>query len=127
MDYDTFLDRIVDDGIEAAMADYAKSEDAHRREGAVAGFQACRGKQPEALVDLWTRGKQEQLDRMVPNPSEDELATYWRWVCWTLEIEWALNCLSAALRRPLLSHLPTMRGMTKAAEILGIAGIGPAA
>lgn len=42
--------------------------------------------------------------------------------CFQMEVEWVLNCLSAADidRTPLLSHLPTARGVMKAAEVLGV-------
>ena len=51
MNYNDFLSRVIDDGIAAATADYA--DDEPRRIGAVAGFNACRQKSPEELLELF--------------------------------------------------------------------------
>ena len=55
MEYGEFLSRIVDDGIVAARRDYADRPD--RLMGAVAGFEACRGRTPGELVDLLRRAR----------------------------------------------------------------------
>lgn len=50
MNYNDFLNRIIDDGITAAKRDYENSPD--KLKGAVAGFEACRGKSPPELFEL---------------------------------------------------------------------------
>lgn len=117
MDYTTFLSRIIDDGIVAARADYANDED--KREGAVEGFEACRGKVPlEILVLLQDAGAATYKALREDDPH------YWRVRSRESEIEWVANCVSAILinmgSAPLASHLPTARAVMKAAEVFGI-------
>lgn len=124
MDYDAFLTRIIDDGIEAAKHDYNKPRDEKKLQGSIAGFEACRGKQPQEIVDLWTSAAKEAAIRMGSDDQEGHLHdSYWYWRCYGLEVEWVLNCLSVALKTSLLSHLPTARAVTKAAEVLGVAAV----
>lgn len=54
MDYYEFLNRVIDEGIDAAKADYTDPTDKQRLDGSIAGFEACRKKLPEELVELWT-------------------------------------------------------------------------
>jgi hypothetical protein len=117
MDYETFLTRIIDDGIAAARADYANDED--KREGSVEGFEACRGKAPLDILKLLTEAGAATLRAM----REDD-THYWRIRCREAEIEWVANCVSAILinmgSAPLASHLPTARAVMKAAEVFGV-------
>ena len=108
-----FLDRIVDDGIIAATADY---EDGPKLDGSIHGFEFCRGKAPDAILKEWNRCF-EMLRLLMDAENLDD---YFYWNCYQLELEWVLNCLSAALNQPLLGHLPTARGVMKAAEVLGV-------
>lgn len=122
MTYDEFLTRIIDDGIAAARADYAKPEQVEWLEGSIAGFEACRGKNPLALRELLTAAMKNAGDARVHNaPPED----YWYLKCLALEVEWVANCVSALLvnqdGHPLASHLPTARAVMKAAEVIGVA------
>lgn len=116
MNYSEFLSRIIDDGIKAAEADY---KDELKLKGAKAGFEACRGLQPDQLVGLL---KDSELHTRVKRSecSDD----YWYWRCFELEVEWVVNCLSAILvnegKRPLLPYLPTARAMMKAVEVVGV-------
>ena len=52
MNYSEFLDRIIDEGKAAAIADYTKPRDADRLKGALEGFEACRGKLPHELKEV---------------------------------------------------------------------------
>ena len=108
-----FLDRIVDDGIIAAAEDY---KDGPKLDGAVHGFEFCRGKEPATIVKEWTRCF-EMLRLLM---DADNLDEYFYWQCYQNELEWILNCLSVATNQSLLSHLPTARGVMKAAEVLGV-------
>lgn len=118
MTYDDFLTRIIDDGIEAAKADYTKPEQATHLKGAVAGFEACRGKPPAGLVILLGEAHKRTMEAY----GEDVL-DYWERRCFELEVEWVTNCVSALLVNqgglPLTSYHPTARGVMKAAEVLG--------
>ena len=91
MKYLDFLAKIVDDGIEAAKRDYEGMPDKLR--GSVAGFEACRGKDPVALAKLLeeARGRtREATLKHVPGYREIR--------CFELEVEWTCNCVSATPR-----------------------------
>ncbi|MGH9917729.1 MAG: hypothetical protein ACRD6W_02485, partial [Nitrososphaerales archaeon] len=67
MDYLTALDAVINRGIEGARRDYKDSP--KKCEGAVAGFNACRGKTPEELLKILfeankatTAARNKQLD-----------------------------------------------------------------
>lgn len=115
MDVSTFLTRIIDDGIAAARADYANKPE--KRDGAVYGFELCRGKAPSEILALYTHAQHEVM--LARERRGDD---FWRYRCCEAEIEWVLNCLSAALQVSLLAWLPTARGFMKAAEVLGVDG-----
>src|SRR6266850_6254100 len=61
------LNHIIDDGIEAARLDYPKPGDILKREGSIAGFEACRGKSPAEIAALLAeaneRARQAMLER----------------------------------------------------------------
>ena len=111
--YAQLLDRVIADGIAAARTDYADNPD--KLQGAVEGFEACRGKTPDEIVVLYTAAEQQAREHF----GEDD---YWRYRCAALEIEFVLNVLSVGLERPLLAHLPTYRGAMKYAAIVGVRG-----
>jgi hypothetical protein len=113
MEYEAFLTKVIDDGIEAAKKSYASRPDKSR--GAVAGFEACRGKSPEELKsELESAGKATEMARIC------RASNYWEVRCYEAEVEWILNCVSAAMNNPKFSVKPTVRGLMKAAEVLGI-------
>lgn len=117
--YNDFLNRIIDDGIDAVQIDYKDSPDKLR--GAIAGFEACRDKNPGELAQLLTDARKAQHEAY----RDLDVNDYWRVVCYAAEIEWTCNCVSAALAnedQPVIV-MPTARGMMKAAEILGIHGV----
>lgn len=116
VNYNEFLSRVIDDGIVAATADYKSGP---RLEGALAGFEACRGLQPAQLLQVW-RNAAGKTSVLYFDASDDE---YKRAQCFEAEVEWVCNCASAVLqnegRPPVLGHLPTARAVIKVAEILG--------
>lgn len=119
--YEEFLTRIIDDGIAAARADYKEKPD--HLEGAIAGFEACRGKTSDEIARLLESSRRVTAEIGRHNASG---SPYWHSRCYELEIEWVANVISAALwnegKEPLAPHLPTARGVMKAAEILGVGG-----
>ena len=58
MKYTEFLTMVIDGGIEQARRDYA--HDMFKRDGAVAGFEACRGKHPGDLAVLLTEAREKR-------------------------------------------------------------------
>jgi len=116
MDYNTFLERVINEGIEAAKEDY--KDDPQKRDGSVEGFEACRGLRPHELYELLQdSGKAQQ--KAFREQSND----YWRIRCRQAEIEWVCNVVSAMLANSGLTPIitPTARGVQKAASIVGVA------
>jgi len=131
MSYNQFLTRVIDEGIEAVKIDYADAE--NKREGSIAGFEACRGLDPTQLGDLFFTASKNmtdyardhiELDRIIHDNGFTMVQDYWWYRCYQSEVEWVCNVVSAMLQNegtePILSHLPTARGVFKAAEILGV-------
>lgn len=121
MEYNEFLKRVIDEGINAVKSDYTKEHDKYRLEGSIAGFEACRNKTPEELLIVW-KESQEYVQKSYIDRNEPE--KYWWFRCYQLEVEWVCNVVSAMLYnqdcKPILSWLPTCNGMSKAASILGV-------
>lgn len=120
MDYNEFLKRVIDEGIEAATADYTEESDKERLEGSIAGFNACRDKSPEGLVEVWQKASDD-----MNNAFREQKDNYWWFRCFQLEVEWVCNVVSAMLMNegyntPLLSWLPTASAAMKAASIIGV-------
>ena len=116
MDYALFLERVVDEGIEAAEESYAN--DTLKREGAVEGFEACRGLNPEELLELL-----QDAHKAMTKAYGEQVDDYWRIHCRDAEIEWVCNVVSAMLVNQKVQPIvpPTARGLMKAASILNAA------
>jgi hypothetical protein len=120
MNYNEFLTRVIDEGIEAATADYTKESEKQQLEGSIAGFNACRDKSPKELVDVWQKASDDMNDAF-----REQKENYWWFRCYQSEVEWVCNVVSAMLMNqgnyaPLLSWLPTANGAMKAASIIGV-------
>jgi len=119
MEYNEFLNRVIDEGIQAATADYTDPSDKQRLEGSIAGFNTCRYLLPEQLVATWQKATDEMNQAYM-----EQKENYWWYCCFQSEVEWVCNVVSAMLvnegREPLLSWLPTANGMMKAASIIGV-------
>lgn len=123
MDYYEFLNRVIDEGIAAATADYTKESEKQQLEGSIAGFNACRNLLPDQLVELWQKANADRNNAYVLQGEN-----YWWYSCFHSEVEWVINVVSAMLvnegQDALLSWLPTANGMMKAASIVGVAERG---
>jgi len=121
MIFSEFLERVINDGIEAAKADYSKPEDDARLKGSIAGFEMCRNKTPNEIYHLFLNAQKEIGDWWMKG-AISEVEQYWYLNCKMAEIEWVANVISAILisqgERPIV--IPTARGHLKAAEILGV-------
>src|SRR3954464_5335377 len=117
MEYEAFLTKIIDDGIEAAKKSYATKPDKLR--GAVAGVEPCRGKNREELKSALRPAEAATSIARICRADN-----YWEVRCFEAEIEWVCNVMSAAMAsqgaRTIVS--PTARGLMKAADILGVKG-----
>jgi len=122
MDYKKFLERVIDDGIEAVKADYKEGD--NRREGSLQGFEDCRGKSPQELLALLMEARQKAQEVYWETQDGDQAAVdrYWHYQSRSLEIEWVCNSVSAAFANSGLAPLipPTCRGALNAARILGV-------
>jgi hypothetical protein len=119
MDYLEFLTRVIDDGIAGARKDYEKHP--AKLAGAVAGFEACRGRVPADLFELLVEARKR---RVAACASGNTLA-HGMVRCFEAEVAWVCNVVSAVLmneRRPVIVA-PTARGFMKAATIVGVAGL----
>jgi hypothetical protein len=117
MYHDEFLERVINEGIEAAQKDYADKPE--RLNGSLAGFEACRDKNTLELAELLSAATTASRDaRMNENPD------YWWYRCYELEVEWVCNCVSAVLWNQGLPTIitPTARGLFQAAKIIGVKG-----
>lgn len=115
MDFESFLNRIIDAGLAAARKDYADKPD--KLSGAVAGFEACRWKNSAELLGLLATARKEQSAAHLRHADD-----YWHYACYAAEVEWVCNCVSAALVNVGIDPITpvTARGMMKAAEVLGV-------
>lgn len=121
--YDQLLDRIITDGIAEVSVAYADPKEHHKRDGAIEGFEACRGKTPADLIALWVEAERDSM-HLRREPSAENVQAYWKQRYNAIQIEFVLNVLSVGLETPLLAHLPTSRGAMKYAEIMGVRGEG---
>lgn len=112
-----FVNRVVADGIAAARESYARPNQLDKLNGAIDGFNACRGLDAAGLSDLLLQANVE-ADQARSRKVHD----FWYWRCRAAEVEWVANVLSAARLDTGLPVLvpPTARGMLKATEILGV-------
>lgn len=117
MDYNQFLKKIIDDGIKAAKKDYKRKDQKLIKEGSVAGFEACRDKNPLELKELLETAQKKSRKKML-NQAKD----YWYHRGFSSEIEWVCNVVSAMLmnvKQPVIIT-PTARGVIRAADIVGV-------
>lgn len=113
MNYDQFLDEVIDGGIAGARKDYANKKE-HLR-GALAGFAACRDKTPTELAELLADARNMQKAALASRSTD-----YWYHRCYEAEVEWVCNCISAMMVNERVTPIinPTARGAMRAAEIL---------
>jgi len=117
MNHDEFVTRLVDDGIASASRDPRLVAKPRRLAGAVAGFEACRGKSPEDLLVLLGDARRDADAHRGAKDSE----SYWAARYYEVQVEWVCNCVSAVLLNQGLPPIvpPTARGLMRAAEVLG--------
>lgn len=116
------LNAVIDDGTSEMRLVYTAPRHRIKLEGGIAGFEACRGKEPaeigRMLVDARERSRRAR---------EIQAADYWYHRYYEAEVEWVANVLSVALvylgQQPIAE--PTVRGHIKYAEILGLGVAGP--
>lgn len=132
MTYDQLLQRLIDDGIAEVRIAYCDPKDHHKREGAVEGFEVCRGKTPAELVKLYVAYEEQTqvLNKHVTalaDAHRNHHETYWHHRYAAMQVEFVCNVISVGLvnagQPPLFGHLPTVRGAVKYAEVVGVRDI----
>lgn len=110
---------VIDEGIAAARQSYARPDQAHKLQGSIAGFEACRNLDAMALdaLLLTERAASDELYRS--RAGDDE---FWTQRCKVAEIEWTANVMSAALMNTGLPVIvsPSARGVLCADRCLKI-------
>jgi hypothetical protein len=88
-----------------------------KREGAIAGFDECRNKEPAEIAALLAEANARARQAICEGDPR-----YWFWRCRALEIEWVANVPSNILDAQGLPpiRMMTARGRLKAAEIIGV-------
>lgn len=117
MDRNELLNAIIDDGVYEIETSYTRLDQRMKRDGGVAGFEACRGKSDEDLLRLLATAKDG-----ASAACREQAADYWWHRMYEAQVEWTLNVLSAAMHangvEPLTGY--SARGVIKAADILGV-------
>ena len=118
MTYYDFLHQVIEGGIKGAKRDYLN--EAHKLEGSLAGFEACRNKLPSVLREVLTNARQATQTSIMLRVPEGK-NEYWKMRCYELEVEWVCNVVSVMLLNQGLESIvpPTARGAIRAHEILG--------
>lgn len=131
MEYNEFLNLTISDGMNAARCNYDEAKDANKLSGALAGFEACRDKEPEELREIYT----ETISYINNARRDHDLQAYWYFRCYQLEVEWVCNVVSGLIlltnasleKNPfekellfdvVLPYQPTSNGMQKMYDIL---------
>jgi hypothetical protein len=86
------LNRIIDDGIETARANYTRPDQKLMLVGAIKGLEECRGKTPAEIAALITEAEADAFRAAADDPTN-----YWFWRCRVLEIKWVANVLLSSI------------------------------
>lgn len=90
MSYEEFLSEVTCKGIERAKESYGRTVNGYMLKGAIAGFEACRGKSPQGLLSL-LKAERVKTKRLRDRGCSYE--AYWEQHCKELEIEWTQSCV----------------------------------
>lgn len=117
MDWDKFINKIVELGIDAAKRDYKRPDQKPLLDGSIAGFEACRNKSVVDLPRILDHAAQERSKALNGSTTGILYAKGFY-----NEVEWVCNVASAALYNQQLPVImqPTVRAMQTAAQILGV-------
>lgn len=112
MRYDEFLTTVIDTGL-ASVRDSIKDEDKLR--GAVAGFEACRGRSEKELLELELWAQREML-------AHHGTPLHWEKRYQQLQIEFVVRAVAAAQQSSGMKPIAevTTRGVMAAANVLGV-------
>jgi len=114
MNHNQFLDRVINDGIQAAKRDYGSGE---KLQGSIAGFNTCRNRSIAELKEILEASHVATQDARLHQANN-----YWWYRCYEVEVEWVCNCFSVVLQNEGLSVIipPTARAAMQVAQIVGV-------
>src|SRR4051812_9301472 len=92
MSYEVVLEQLINEGIEGVKEHYPKPEQTDKRDGSIAGFEACRGKNPAQLKVLLREAHDHTMAARAQKHKE-----YWYYRYYELQIEFVCNAVSACL------------------------------
>jgi hypothetical protein len=121
INYEEFLERVIEQGIEGARRDYSRPEQELKLAGSVAGFEACRHQTPGQLKTLLHASAEFTcIARQAKAVEDGALEYYWQTRCFEAEVEWVANVVSILLmhqgEEPIVP--PTLNGLQQAMRIL---------
>jgi hypothetical protein len=118
MTHEAFLEQMINEGIDSVRKHWPSPEQTHKREGSIAGFEACRGKNPAQLKELLIKAGEER-EAAHRRGAKD----YWYHRYYEIQIEYVCNAISVGLvqqgQPPIVP--PTYRGLKRVADIVGVA------
>ena len=124
MDYNKFLNKVIDNGIAAAKKDYTHKDQAALLRGSIAGFEACRGKTAAELAEILKEAKEDSFRAYLKRPdlTDEELEESWEKRGYESEVGWVCNVVSALLANEGKQTIgtPTARGTMMAAKVVGV-------
>jgi len=114
MEYLDFLNQVINNGIISAKQDYSSIRQKNKLDGALTGFEACRNKKPEELLEIY-----KEISAYVTGENREN---YLWFRCYQAEVEWVCNVVSAfcigKLQPVLLPGFPTTNAIQQAAKII---------
>lgn len=119
LDLSEFQERVINRGITAVKREYTEPHHVRMVQGAIMGFEACRGKTPEELRLVWETANLASVKAR--KDMDPDLSWY---KAYEEEVHWVCNCVSVILmeRGDKVILAPTKRGMLGAAGVLGLLG-----
>ena len=122
MNYQEFLEKVINNGIEAVKEDYKPGD--NRLKGSIKGFEDCRSRSPNDLYALLIEARDAANKKFIETQESDKKGVdeYWYFQSRAGEIEWVCNSVSAMLVNQGLPPLipPTCRGAMNTARILEV-------
>lgn len=106
-----FMQEVIRRGLDACQESYKNNE--MKRNGAVAGFEACRVDSLDELREVLRKAREQKQGKF-------EQDDHWYYRCYEAEVEWVCNVVSSLfylLNSDLKLVTPTARGVMMASEV----------
>lgn len=112
-----FIALVIEDGIKSAKEEFVDPNESESLQGALLGYERCRGKNPEEFRLLLAESRDASY-----KAEQEKAIDYWFIRSQELEIEWVCNCLSVVMGNRRLQPImqPTVSAALKAKEIIAL-------